>query len=119
MAQTPLTLTVRLIDETTSIIGMLGELSMFGEDALMAAYAQASGPSTRTIALDFNGLEYMNSGGVGLLVMLLVRMKRQGQQLMAFGVGAHNRRIFELSRLNEIIGLYDSEAEALAAAHAS
>jgi anti-sigma B factor antagonist len=117
MPQTPLTLTVRPIDETTSIIGMLGELTMFAEEALTAAYTQASGPATRIIVVDFNGVEYMNSGGVGLVVMLLVRMRRQGQQLLAFGLSAHNRRIFELSRLNEIIQLYDGEAEALAAAH--
>ncbi|GAC1449692.1 MAG: hypothetical protein PVSMB4_08080 [Ktedonobacterales bacterium] len=117
MPQTPLTLTVRPIDAQTSILGMLGELTMFAEEALMAAYTQASGPTTHFIVLDFTGVEYMNSGGVGLVVMLLVRMKRQGQQLMAFGLSAHNRRIFELSRLNEIIQLYDSEAAALAATH--
>ena len=32
----------------------------------------------RTIVLDFAGLDYMNSGGIGLLVTLLVRVQRAG-----------------------------------------
>jgi len=50
-----------------------------------------------------------------LLVTLLIRVNRQKQHLMAFGLSDHYRRIFELTRLNEAIGIYDSEADVLAA----
>jgi anti-sigma B factor antagonist len=60
----------------------------------------------------------MNSSGIGLLVTILIRAKRQGQRLLAYGLNEHYRHIFELTRLNEAIGLYDSEADALAAAKA-
>ena len=62
------------------------------------------------------GLEYMNSGGIGLLVTLLVRAQRAGQRLLAFGLTEHYRQIFELTRLDEAIGIHDDEADALAAA---
>ena len=68
--------------------------------------------------LDFSGLDYMNSGGIGLLVTLLVRVQRQGQRLLAFGLTEHYRQIFELTRLDEAIGIHDTEAAALAAASA-
>ena len=61
----------------------------------------------------------MNSGGIGLLVTLLVRVNRQGQQLPAFGLSEHYRQIFELTRLDEAVGIHDSEPEALAAAGAT
>jgi anti-sigma B factor antagonist len=54
----------------------------------------------------------MNSGGIGLLVTLLIRVQRQKQQLLAFGLNEHYEQIFELTRLNEAIGIYNSEAEA-------
>ena len=54
----------------------------------------------------------MNSGGIGLLVTLLVRANRAKQQLLAFGLTEHYRQIFELTRLDEAIGIYDTEAEA-------
>lgn len=116
MADLNLTLTVRVMTPQTSIIGIMGELNMFAEDVLMQAYEEASTATTRTIILDFSGLDYMNSGGIGLLVMLRVRMQRKGQRLMACGLSEHDRRIFEMTKLDEIIGVYASEAEALQAA---
>ena len=41
--------------------------------------------------LNFTGLEYMNSGGIGLLVTLLVRANRAKQKLLAFGLTEHYR----------------------------
>ena len=49
----------------------------------MKAYSQATDAGATVIVLDFGGLEYMNSGGIGLLVTLLVRAQRAGQRLMA------------------------------------
>jgi len=57
----------------------------------------------------------MNSSGIGLLVTLLIRAQRQKQQLLAYGLNDHYRQIFDLTRLDEAIALYSSEAEALAA----
>jgi anti-sigma B factor antagonist len=116
MPDSQITLTVRVIDPQTSIIGILGDLNMFAEEALMQAYREACTPTTRTVILDFSGLEYMNSGGIGLLVTLRIRMQRAGQRLVAFGLSEHNRRIFVMTKLDQIIAVYDSEAEALGAA---
>ena len=70
-------------------------------------------PSTNKLVLNFDGLEYMNSGGIGMLVTLPVRANRQRQQLAAYGLSAHYREIFELTRLDEAITIYDSEESAL------
>ena len=70
---------------------------------------------TRAVSLDFSALEYMNSGGIGLLVTLLVRANRAKQQLLACGLNDHYRQIFELTRLDEAIAIFADEAEALAA----
>jgi anti-sigma B factor antagonist len=119
MQESPATFTVHPIIATTSIISILGDLNVFAESALMDAYAQASGPATRTAILDLGSLDYMNSGGIGLLAMLLIRTHRQGQRVLAFRLSEHYRYIFELSRLNEAIALFDSEAAALTASNPS
>jgi anti-sigma B factor antagonist len=84
----------------------------------MDAYTRAADGSTRAVLLDFTALEYMNSGGIGLLVTLLVRANRARQRLLACGLNEHYRQIFELTRLDEAISIYGDEAEALAAAGA-
>src|SRR5215212_1640663 len=115
MPQAKVTMNVRNANSTANIIDIQGEVTAFAEQVLNEAYAQASA-GVRAVVLNFNGLEYMNSSGIGLLVTTLIRAKRQGQKLLVYGLNEHYRHIFELTRLNEAIGVYDGEAEALAAA---
>jgi len=105
------------IDERTIVIRVRGDVTAASEGPLMAAYGQA-GEKTRVIVLDFSGLDYMNSGGIGLLVTLLVRANRQKQKLLACGLNDHYKQIFELTRLDEAIGIHDTEAAAIDAARA-
>jgi anti-sigma B factor antagonist len=116
MHQANVALNVRKTHAATSIIDIQGDLTAFAENVLMDAYTEASANGARTIILNFSGLEYMNSSGIGLLVTLLIRINRQKQRLLTYGLSDHYQHIFELTRLNEAIGMYDSEAAALAAA---
>ena len=108
-------LVVRTPSDAASIIDIEGDVNANSENQLMDAYAQANASNPRAVILNFNGLEYMNSSGIGLLVTLLIRVQRQKQKLLAFGLSDHYTQIFELTRLNEAIGIYADEAEALAA----
>ena len=109
---------VRELSSRASVIDFKGDVTASSEKALADAYTRASGKFTRTIVLNFSGLEYMNSGGIGLLVTLLVRAQRQHQRVLAYGLSDHYRQIFELTRLDEAIGIFDSETEAFADADA-
>jgi anti-sigma B factor antagonist len=108
---------VRRARSGVNIIDIQGEINAFAEKELFDAYAMASSSDTHTILLNFDGLKYMNSSGIGLLVTLLVRARRQNQRFMAFGLNEHYKQIFELTRLNEAVSLYDTEADALVAAN--
>jgi anti-sigma B factor antagonist len=110
------TMTVRPAGKAASIIDIQGEINAFAENELMDAYTRASSNGAKSIILNFSGLDYMNSSGIGLLVTLLIRAKRQKQGLSAYGLTEHYSQIFELTRLNEAILIYSSEAEAVAAA---
>ena len=115
MPQANLTMNVRKVSDQASVVDIRGEVTAFAENVLMDAYTQASSPTTQAVILNFSQLEYMNSSGIGLLVTLLIRAKRQNQRLMAYGLSEHYQEIFALTRLNEAIGIYHTEAEALAA----
>lgn len=106
---------VRRVDATTSIIDIVGEITAFAENALMDAYITASTPTTRTIIMNFGGLDYMNSSGIGVLVTLLIRMNRQRQRMLCYGLSEHYQTIFAITRLNDAIKNYATEADALAA----
>jgi anti-sigma B factor antagonist len=107
---------VRQVNDLTSVIDIEGEVTAAAENALMDAYTQATSAGARNLILNFAGLDYMNSSGIGLLVTLLIRVQRQKQRLMAANLSEHYRQIFELTRLNEAIKITTSESEAVAAA---
>ena len=119
MTEAKVTMEVRSADSATlagsvSIIDVQGEITSFAENVLMDAYTQATSEGADVIILNFEGLEYMNSGGIGLLVTLLIRANRKDQTLLAYGLTEHYQQIFQLTRLNEAIKIYGTEAEALA-----
>ena len=115
MSKANVTMKVRKAGQNTSIIDIQGEINSFAENVLMDAYTQASSEGANNIILNFSGLDYMNSSGIGLLVTLLIRANRQKQRLMACGLSEHYKQIFELTRLNEAITIYPREEEALTA----
>jgi anti-sigma B factor antagonist len=113
MPEAATTFEVREVSEGARVIEIKGDITAASEDVLMDAYNRASEPGVRAIVLSFAGLDYMNSGGIGLLVTLLVRAQRQRQRVLAFGLSDHYRQIFELTRLDEAVGIHDTEDEAL------
>ena len=120
MPQANIQIQVRNVSSAKSsgvyVFDIQGEINAQAESVLMDTYTQAAGGGARTIILNFEKLQYMNSSGIGLLVTLLIRIQRQKQQLFVCSLSDHYRQIFELTRLNEAIGIFATEAEALAAA---
>lgn len=107
-----LTTTVRAVSDKIRIIDVRGDLTAQSEEMLTSAYDEASRNGVKAIILNFEGLDYMNSSGIGLLVTMLIRVQRNKQHLLAYGLTDHYQQIFELTRLNEAIGIYADEVTA-------
>ncbi len=114
MSQAELSMTVRRVRADASVVDIRGDVNASADNAFADAYTQASSDKVRAIILNFSGLEYMNSSGIGLLVTLLIRANRNGQSLFAVGLNEHYQHIFELTRLNEAIRVFETEEAVLA-----
>ena len=99
-----------------SVLRIEGDVTSGSEGDFTAAYGLAVANGATAVVLDFSKLAYMNSGGIGLLVTLLVRAQRGGVRLVATGLSDHYRQIFELTRLDEAIEIHADEPAAVAAA---
>jgi anti-sigma B factor antagonist len=104
---------IREVAEGVRVIDVEGEITAFSDQQITEAHEKA-GDGAKAVILNFEGLEYMNSGGIGLLVTTLIRAQRAGHALRAFGLSDHYRQIFTLTRLDEAISIYDDEASAIA-----
>jgi len=113
------TVAIRQLGAGAAEIAISGDVTSASESAFVEAYTTASADGAKVIVLDFSGLDYMNSGGIGLLVTLLVRVQRNGQRLMAAGLSDHYRQILALTRLDEAITISPTVADAVAVASAA
>jgi len=106
-----LTMSIREVSDGVRVIDIVGEITSFSEQDIKAAH-ETAGAGANAVILNFSGLEYMNSGGIGLLVTTLIRAQRDGHALRAYGLSDHYRQIFSLTRLDEAIGIFDDESAA-------
>jgi len=115
MTTPTVSLSVRPAAASAAVIDICGDVTAASEQPLSTAYDEATKQyGAQILLLNFSGLEYMNSSGIGMLVTLLVRANRQRQKLAAYGLSDPYRQSFELTRLDEAIGIYDDETSALA-----
>jgi anti-sigma B factor antagonist len=101
------------LNGNSGLLRVHGDVTAASDSAFGDAYTEASAAGARSLLLDFSDMAYMNSGGIGVLVTMLVRCQRGGQRLLATGLDAHYRQILSLTRLDEAIAVHDSEATAL------
>lgn len=104
---------IREVAEGVRVIDVEGEITAFSDQQITEAHGKA-GEDATVVILNFEGLEYMNSGGIGLLVTTLIRAQRAGHDLRAYGLSDHYRQIFALTRLDEAISIHDDESSAIA-----
>jgi anti-sigma B factor antagonist len=116
MPEEKLIATVRQATPKANVIDIQGEINSFSEQVLTEAYNQAIKENARTVVFNFTGMSYMNSFGIGMLIVLLVRAKKEGKNVVGYGLNQHFKRIFELTRLDQVIPIYSTEEIALASA---
>lgn len=115
MSTHPVSVTVHAPRPGAAVLEIVGDVTAAAQDVLTEAHEQATVAGATVVVLDFSGMDYMNSGGIGMLVTLLVRAQRHKQQLAAVGLTEHYRQIFELTRLDEAITLHADARDVVAA----
>lgn len=79
-----------------------------GAAQLTTAYEEAAAAGgSGEIVLDFSDVSYINSSGIALIVSVLARARAAGRKVVAAGLSAHYRQIFEITRLSDFIELRD------------
>lgn len=104
---------VRLPISQISIIDLGNELGIKAEDALWLAYRQATNEDTRWVLLNFSATHYIDSARIGLITLLLIQAEKDGLKIGAFGLTKHYRNIFVITQLDQVIKIFEAEAEAL------
>jgi anti-sigma B factor antagonist len=99
-----------------AVLDLRGEINGFAEEALDAAYAEAEALDPETILLNFEGVDYINSTGIALIVGLLARARAMKRRLVAYGLSEHYVEIFNITRLSDFVSVFPDEESALSGA---
>jgi len=96
-----------------AVIDLRGDIDGSSEQALNAAYAEASANSATSVLLNFSSVEYINSTGIALIVGVLAQARKTRRHVSTFGLSEHYTEIFQITRLADFMGIYPDEASAL------
>ena len=96
-----------------SILTIAGDVTPITGEVIEAAYRQASVAGARKILLLFNGENYINSGGIAILIGITAESRAAGQVVRVTGLSDHFRKIFAMVGLTKYAKVFLSEQEAL------
>ena len=95
------------------VLDLRGEINGFAQEALDAAYSEAESNDPEAILLNFEGVDYINSTGIALIVGLLAKARASHKRLLACNLSEHYVEIFNITRLSDYIGVFPDEERAM------
>ena len=98
----------RVGDDDVITVG--GELDMYTVPRLRQAIADVAGDGPLSIVLDFQGVEFIDSTGLGVLVGALRRVRQSEGRLVIRGLRPNVFKVFEITGLDEVFGLERPES---------
>ena len=87
----------------------LGESALTFSRFLGEVLAEGSNP----VLIDLEGIDHVDSTGLGELVGYLQRFEAQGRRMAFINPAKRLRKLFKLTRLDEVVPIYDDRARAI------
>jgi anti-sigma B factor antagonist len=92
-----------------------GQLDGSATAALDRAYDHGMQEPAGALLLRFDGVDYINSTGIALIVGLLGRARSSGVEVLVCGLSEHYQHIFEITRLTDFVRSFPDEEAAVGA----
>ena len=109
--------TMRLRDEIP-VLDVIGEIDIYTTPQFKEAVSIAINENKPAIIINMTDVTYMDSSGFGTLLSATKRLRPLDGALYLSGCNEAIQRMLQITRLNTIFGVYETEDAALAAAQA-
>jgi len=100
------------IKNNTLIIRLSGDL--IGEDngaAIIGVVADALQEKVRKCIVDISGLRYINSSGIGTLIIILTKFRNKSGEVYLMKPSESVQKLLVITKLNAIFHIIQSESE--------
>lgn len=106
------------VDQATldaTVIVLSGEIDVYTAPKLREKLISLIEGGMYRLILDLEGVEFLDSAGLGVLIGGLKRVRAHGGSIDIVCTESRILRIFEITRLNNVFEIYDTADDALAA----
>lgn len=88
-----------------------GLLNNVNANALKSDIASYVAEGQKIVRVDFQGVTFINSSGIGALVATLKIVKAQGGEIFLYSLNPQVRMIFELTKMDQVFKISDDRTE--------
>ncbi len=104
---------VRRITADVALVRAVGDVDLDNAGRLHEALVAALETGTERLVVDLRGVTHFDSSALGVVVLLMKRLRGNGGELALVCDGAEVRRPFEVTGLDRSIRLFESVAAAV------
>lgn len=90
-----------------------GDITSFSEDTIMTQ-ARPCIADHMDIVMNFEGVEYINSSGIAIIIAIVADLMKVGKKLIVVNLTPHYRKVFSIVGIDRYAVTADSLEEALA-----
>jgi anti-anti-sigma factor len=101
------------IEERMGFLDFPRDVTAQTRETAYTAYNTLAAARVELIALNFEGCDYLNSAGIGLIISIVEDALQAGRKIFAYGLSAHYRKLFGMVGLTERLILTENEADTL------
>ena len=99
--------------DSVKIVDLKGEVDLYNSPSLRTEFSSLLKKKEKAILINLKQVNYIDSSGLATFVELLQKMSVYGGKLKLSGLGRSIRNVFEVSRLDGVFSILDSETDAL------
>ena len=100
-------------EEGVEFLILEGEIDMYVAPQIRGALLNACNSCETAVAIDLNGISYMDSSGIATLIEGLQVTRRRGARFLLFGVQSNVMDMLKLAKLNDFFEILPTEKEVL------
>ncbi|GAB6169615.1 anti-sigma F factor antagonist [Clostridium carnis] len=101
-------------NEEKLIISLMGELDHHSaEEVRVKIDDRIDRDNIRKVILNFNGVTFMDSSGIGVVIGRYKKMKNRDGKICVAEINRTVNKVFEISGMYKIITIYDTVDEAV------
>lgn len=107
-----LNISVRVLDPANTVVDLEGTVDLHNSRKLRTTLFEKLGETSR-LALNMNGVRYIDSSGIAILVEVLKQARHLQKDFVLFGLGKAVYDVLKLTNLLAVFRVLDTEEHAL------